>query len=110
MTGGTGADVFRFQSLADVGTLTTRDRITDFSQAEGDKIDLSAIDAIAGGADDAFTFIGTNVAFTNTAGQLRAGYVGSLTIIEADIDGNGVAEFQIQLTGNILLTGGDFNL
>jgi hypothetical protein len=47
------------------------DRITDFSHAQGDRIDLAGIDArftVAG--DQAFSFIGTGL-YTGVAGQLR---------------------------------------
>ena len=78
-------------------TNATRDRILDFSP--GDKIDLSRIDAITGGVDDAFTFIGT-AAFTGggTAGQLRytaAG--GNIFIVEGDVDGDGIADFTLSV-------------
>ena len=46
----------------------TSDTITDF--ATGDKIDLSGIDAVAGGANDLFTYIGGS-AFSHHAGELQ---------------------------------------
>jgi len=38
ITGGAGADTFVYRAMSDAG-----DRITDFSAAEGDRLDLSAI-------------------------------------------------------------------
>src|SRR5262249_6916632 len=68
--GGDGNDVFVYQAVSDSGlTGATRDLINDFVQAQ-DTIDLSAIDAVTGGSDNAFTLIGTS-AFTHVAGQLR---------------------------------------
>ncbi len=98
LRGNGGADIFRYDNLSDsLGTTdATRDRILDFNT--GDKIDLSRIDAIAGGADDAFTFIGA-AAFGNVAGQLRytdAG--GGIFIIEGDINGDGLADFMLSVT------------
>lgn len=53
-TGEVGADHFILLSSADSGTRAAkRDHITDFFAADGDRIDLSAIDAIAGGGHDA---------------------------------------------------------
>ena len=46
LTGGTGVDTFVFTKLPDSGiTGATRDLITDFSQSDGDQIDLIWIDA-----------------------------------------------------------------
>ncbi len=70
MTGGIGADRFVYTSIAESGIgITSRDTITDFDSNLADIIDVSAIDAIDGGADDAFTFIGSG-GFTGL-GQIR---------------------------------------
>ncbi|MES1200483.1 MAG: pre-peptidase C-terminal domain-containing protein [Pseudomonadota bacterium] len=113
--GGAGNDTFVYQALADSGvTGGARDLINDFLQGQ-DVIDLSAIDAIAGGADDAFTLIGAS-AFTHTAGQLRfdqidgVGFANDFTIIGLDVNGDGVADSQIGLRGLITLTAVDFVL
>ncbi|MXO47480.1 hypothetical protein GRI69_04320, partial [Erythrobacter vulgaris] len=54
MTGGTGADTFLFKAGHTGSYAHLADTILDFSQADGDIIDLSQIDALAGGGDDAF--------------------------------------------------------
>jgi Ca2+-binding RTX toxin-like protein len=109
LTGGAGEDQFVYNALADTGiTVTTRDSITDFV-AGTDKIDLSAIDAIAGSSDDAFSFIGT-AAFSGTAGELRQTASGGNTVVLGDVDGNGVGDFQILLTGSHVLNQTDFVL
>jgi VCBS repeat-containing protein len=99
MTGGAGIDNFRYDSITDSNGLTnaTRDRITNFVSGT-DKIDLSRIDAITGGADDAFSFIGSS-AFSNTAGQLRyTDSGGGIFIVEGDVNGDGIADFTLSLT------------
>ena len=115
MTGSAGADTFVYTSLADSGTTgATRDLIQDFAEGT-DKIDVTAIDAIAGGIDDAFTFLGTG-AFTGTAGQLRyflvdnAGVANDFTLVELDGDGNAAADSQITLRGLHTLTSNEFVL
>jgi serralysin len=110
MTGGTGADTFVFADgdFAGLNYLTS-DRIYDFSQAQGDRIRLDGVDAVAGGADDAFSFIGTG-AFTGVAGQLRYGFVSGTTVIYGDTNGDGVEDLMITLTGTHTLTGSDFFL
>ncbi len=79
--------------------------------AQGDKIDLSAIDANTGVAgNQAFTFIGSGL-YTGVAGQLRAVNTGpGVTTVAGDINGDGVSDFHIRLTGNLALVAGDFVL
>ena len=85
-------------ALGDSGVRAGRDIITDFLSGT-DKIDFTGIDAnTATAANDAFTMI-NNAAFSNVAGQLRYSVVGSNTIMEGDVNGDGIADFQLQLTG-----------
>ncbi len=78
-----------------------RDRITDF-QTGADLIDLSNLNIT-----DSFVFVGSSE-LTGTAGQL--GYYNSSgdTIIHADLDGDGVSEFEIQLDGIMTLNANNF--
>ena len=78
----------------------------------GDDIDLSTIDANGAAAGNtAFSFLAANgAAFTGVAGQLRWQKFSSLTLVEGDINGDRVADFQIQLTGSKNLTAADFIL
>jgi serralysin len=103
LTGGAGMDRFVFGASA-IGS--GRATITDFA---GDLIDLSAIDAIAGGADDAFTFIGT-ARFSGVAGQLRIGNTASGQVVQGDLDGNGVLDFSILVSAASPLAMTDFVL
>jgi serralysin len=106
LTGGLGADVFKFLATADSVVGLNRDAVTDFSVAQGDKIDLSLIDAnsiLAG--DQAFVFIGTG-AFTHVAGQIHF----QSAVVSGDVNGDGVADFEIQLTGVTTLTSASFIL
>jgi Ca2+-binding RTX toxin-like protein len=109
LTGGAGNDIFYYDDVSQ-STPASADNILDFTS--GDKIDLHAIDAIAGGADDAFSFVG-NAAFSNHAGELRAVNTGgSNWLIQGDTNGDGVADFQLTLTtsdAHTILTG-DFTL
>ncbi|HYD32168.1 MAG TPA: M10 family metallopeptidase C-terminal domain-containing protein [Azospirillaceae bacterium] len=103
LAGGDGADLFMFARATDTDSgALARDLILDFSHAEGDRIDLSAIDANARAAgDQAFRFIG-QAAFSGQGGQLRlvAGERGLL--IEGDINGDQRADIQLQLAGATL--------
>ena len=71
--------------------------------------DLGLADAIIGGNNDAFTFIGADV--FSAAGQVRQFHQGNVTVIEGDVTGDGNADFQIALlTRGLVLTADDFVL
>ncbi len=78
--GGSGNDVFQFSHIE------RGDRIADF--AAGDRIDLRRT-----GVD--FTFVG-NAAFSGVAGQLR--YANG--VLEGDVNGDGVADLSIAVSGS----------
>ena len=112
MTGGLGADLLIFQTVADFGgnTTSTADRILDFSAAESDRFHLSAIDANANtAANDAFSFIGT-AAFSSAAGQLRTFQQAGDTFFAGDLNGDSSADFMVRVVGSHTLTAGNFVL
>jgi hypothetical protein len=95
-----------------VGT-AKRDVVTDFTD-RADIIELKFIDAnVATAADDAFRFVGTNVNFGGSAGELRARWTADGQIVEGDIDGDRKADFSIEIIDQnhaITLTSADFVL
>lgn len=110
LNGGLGADTFAFARGDTAAAAATADAITDFSQTEGDRIDLSLIDArstVSG--NQAFTFVGT-AAFTRVAGQLRFAQTGGDTYVQGDTNGDGTADFWIKLNGLTSLKAADFVL
>lgn len=104
LTGGAGKDIFMFREGDSVpGAM---DIITDFSRAQGDRIDLNMIDAKSGTAtNDKFTFIGT-ADFHKVAGELNYKVVNGNAIVSGDMDGDGRADFVLQVnnTGSLLAT------
>ncbi len=107
--GGAGRDLFVFASVAEIGLGTNADRISDYTRGQ-DRIDLSAIDAIAGtAANDAFSFIGTG-AFTKVAGQLRYTSNSYATYVQGDVNGDGKADFEIALVNKYKPLADDFML
>ncbi|VVN08321.1 hypothetical protein PS659_03722 [Pseudomonas fluorescens] len=95
--GGAGADKFDFNALNEMGLgAVLRDVIGDFKSSEGDKIDLSTLDAnLATTANDAFSFIGSSAFSSNATGQVR--FAGG--ILYGSTDADTAAEFEIQLLG-----------
>ncbi len=106
MSGGAGKDSFYFRQ----GDLGGYDTITDFSTAEGDKIVVSLIDAnILTAKDDGFKFLGTSD-FTRHAGELRYSLVNGGSLVQADVNGDGVADLSIFVQGVTKLLASDFVL
>ncbi|MFN3210918.1 MAG: M10 family metallopeptidase C-terminal domain-containing protein [Roseovarius sp.] len=110
MTGGddAGGAPFIYFNAAETGAgAGNRDVITDFATGE-DRIELGRIDAdITQGFKQAFAFIGA-AGFSGLAGELRYTQAGGSTIVQADRDGDGVADMEIELTGAINLVADDF--
>jgi Ca2+-binding RTX toxin-like protein len=99
LNGGDGADLFVLTALADsTPAISGCDRIMDFLVADGDLIDLSAIDANTLLADDqAFALIGE--IFSGTPGALRIVSPPTTHIIEAAVNGGGLADLALLLNG-----------
>ena len=122
--GGTGADHFVFLALGDSSNIAS-DLVLDFSgritmttnskgkpikgTGEGDKIDLSAIDAnINLDGDQAFTLVDRG--FSGVAGEMFASYdkTAGRTSLYLDVDGDAIADMTINFAGQVPITGADF--
>ena len=114
-TGGDKADAFVFLALTDsTKKASGRDSILDFDRAEGDKIDLSAIDARTGdgSATSAFKFIGKK-GFDDVdgkKGELRSVEKHGDSLIQGDVNGDDKADFSILVDGVSKLKHTDFDL
>ncbi|WP_436091784.1 beta strand repeat-containing protein, partial [Devosia sp. LjRoot16] len=110
LNGGAGIDTFVYTAIGDstVGA-GNRDVITGFVVGT-DKIRLIEIDAnTALATDQAFTF----VAAQNTgvvANSVTWHQSGGNTYVHGDVNGDGVADFEIELLGTHNLTSTEFNL
>jgi Ca2+-binding RTX toxin-like protein len=96
MTGGPGADVFVFNAAGDIGVGAGRDVITDFT-AGSDRIDLQALHtSFAGGAGLAGD------------GEASFYYFAGGGLLIGDQNGDGVADWVLELTGAPAVTAEDF--
>ncbi|MEH2502817.1 serralysin [Bradyrhizobium sp. AZCC 1578] len=110
LTGGSSGDTFVFAFGESSAASGQHDRITDFVSGL-DHIDLSGIDAISStGGYDLFRFIATG-AFDGAAGELNYFYNSSLgvTTLQGDTNGDRVADFAIDLSGNVLISAASLN-
>lgn len=97
--GGTGRDTFKFEKKKEAPKGAEHDAIFDFSGSggEGDLIDLHVMDANTHKhGNQKFKFIGDK-AFHHKAGELHYVSHGTYVTVEGDINGNGKADFQIDV-------------
>ncbi|MGK9171338.1 M10 family metallopeptidase C-terminal domain-containing protein [Inquilinus limosus] len=112
LTGGGGADRFTFHAVTHSAVGDAADRVADFSHAQGDRIDLSVIDADTTQAgNQGFSFIGTGT-YSGAAGQLRYQQFGdgTTTVVAGDVNGDGTSDFHIRCAGTIAFASADFVL
>lgn len=99
LTGGAGGDTFVYVSAGD-STTVAWDVITDFSAAQHDRIDLRAIDAdVTRDGNQKFVFIGSAEFsdFASAAGLVR--FDATTHMLQASVDADADAEFQVELQG-----------
>jgi serralysin len=106
LTGGAGADIFVFNSAT--AASGPHDLITDFVSGT-DKIDLSGFDALPDDpAIDPWFFLGA-AGFSGSAGVLDYRFDSSrdVTVLQGDKNGDSIADFAIDLSGNVTPTASD---
>lgn len=108
LTGGAGKDVFGFTGF-DQSTTDAPDRIMDFSGAKGDRLDFSDLRADPfANAPLELNYIGAG-RFSGEAGEIRfeKGKMSSLLI---DLDGDKIADFQVDFANGAKISEGDLIL
>ncbi|MDB5524376.1 MAG: putative protease [Rhizobium sp.] len=102
LTGGTAADIFQFK-LAAESSVSQRDRITDFSHKQGDRIDVSDVGD--------FSFIGTARFSGDGIAELRFQLKsGDVYVVSGDTDGDGASDIVISVDSSTALQKSDFIL
>jgi serralysin len=102
-----GTDTFIYRAVSESLRGASRDVIVVFNRAEKDKINMALIDAdlTAAAGNQAFKFIGT-AAFKGGGGELR--FAGG--VVQGDINGDRIADIEIQVTGVAGMLASDFIL
>jgi Ca2+-binding RTX toxin-like protein len=115
LDGGAGADRFVFNSVSEMKPGRFVETIYNFGRT--DIVDLSGIDAIVGGGNNAFRFLAREGAdFSDRAGEIRWFWAKDLandrivTYIAGDVNGDGRADFEMAMVGRENLNAGDFLL
>ncbi len=107
LDGGTGADTYRFLP-GDLGATAATSATVVLGAGQGDKIDLSAIDANGATATrDAFSFVGS-ADFTKRAGELRVQASGNDWLVSADTNGDGIADIVLTVKSTSGVLASDF--
>jgi Ca2+-binding RTX toxin-like protein len=112
LIGGQGNDTFVYTAVSD-STPTSHDAIFDFEEAgAGDVIDLHLIDAnLSSSGDQAFAFVAAQtLSVVNNSVTWFQDTVHNTTTIQADNNGDGIADLVIMLNGLQNLNAGDFAL
>ncbi|QYZ71754.1 calcium-binding protein [Neotabrizicola shimadae] len=108
LTGGLGADRFIFTALAQSPAIPgAHDEIADFSSAQGDRIDLSALDPLPAAGDQAFA-LDLNGDFAR--GEIRLTQQGADLLVEINADADAAADLALLLRNTASLAAGDFVL
>ncbi|MDQ0463381.1 Ca2+-binding RTX toxin-like protein [Caulobacter ginsengisoli] len=112
LVGGAGADTFvvRQESVrqSHLGGTLEVDTINDLTAGQGDRLDLSAIDADASTAgDQAFHLV---AGFTSHAGEMTLSFAGGVTTLQLDVDGDGNTDYRMKITGDVRLDSGGWIL
>ncbi|MDQ0464116.1 Ca2+-binding RTX toxin-like protein [Caulobacter ginsengisoli] len=121
LIGGTGADILVGGGGTDTFVVTQAsviqshlggglevDTVNDLIAAQSDRLDLSAIDADSGTAgDQAFQLVG---AFTHHAGEMTLVFGAGITTLQLDVDGDGVADYRMKISGDVHLDSGGWLL
>jgi len=98
LAGNQGADRFVLNEIAE-SSAQNPNRLLDFRAYERDKIDVSGIDANSQtGEDEAFAFIADDP-FSGSAGELRFTESHGATYLYGDVNGDGEADFGLELLG-----------
>ena len=113
LSGGRGADTFILRNAQESTVLVSgRDSISDFSRAQGDRIDLSGIDANGSAqGNGTFSFVGQD-RFGGSRAELRILETATGWRVLGDLDGDRVADFALDVitAGDQPLRAADFIL
>ncbi len=112
LRGGAGADRFVYKTQSDSKNSYSADFIVDFKHSQGDKIDLSAMDAdlTTLGTNESFTFRTAIEGFSGNGAEVMCVKQGPGFKVLADSDGNGVADFVVLVNLTAGLVAADFIL
>jgi Ca2+-binding RTX toxin-like protein len=113
LTGGLGADQFVLKYESDTGRdELTRDWIKDFRRVQGDRIDLSSVDADGDytNGNQAFSFVSGSIFTGNGAELMSSRQSAGKYLVQGDMDGDALADFTFLVSSSTTLISTDFML
>ncbi len=112
LVGGGGADTFKVTQASVIqshlGGSVEVDTVNDLITAQGDKVDLSAIDADSVTAGDQAFHLVSN--FSHHAAEMTLTFSGGITLLSLDVDGDGSADYRMKISGDVHLDSGGWVL
>jgi hypothetical protein len=98
--GGGGTDTFVILQESVGNAVLESDTVYDYFAGDNDSIDLSDIDADSTqGGNQAFTF--AEFGFTKTAGEMTLTFASGQTTLRLDVNGDGKADYQMKINGDV---------
>jgi Ca2+-binding RTX toxin-like protein len=109
LRGGGGIDTFVVLQESVGNAVLESDTVYDYFAGDNDSIDLSAIDADST-QDGNQAFIFAESGFTKTAGQMTLTFASGQTTLRLDVNGDGKADYQMKINGDVTHESGHWML
>jgi hypothetical protein len=109
LRGGADTDIFVVLQESVGNAVLETDTVYDYFAGDFDSIDLSDIDANGAGAGNGI-FVLAEFGFTKTAGEMTLTFASGQTTLKLDVNGDGKADYQMKINGDVTQESGGWAL